>query len=80
MEAVGLQSAVRDICLIIIGDGEAARQIARRRVAAGGRLLLLWTNHLPARSFIASGFSWAPSVLIGGDLLYSWPHGGTKER
>ncbi|CAK0794078.1 unnamed protein product, partial [Prorocentrum cordatum] len=50
----------RDVCLIVVGCGRDARELARRRCAAHGRLLVLWTGTPPAGSYQPSKFTWCP--------------------
>mmetsp|Transcript_125944 Transcript_125944/g.305997 ORF Transcript_125944/g.305997 Transcript_125944/m.305997 type:complete len:680 (-) Transcript_125944:184-2223(-) len=38
---------LRDICIVVIGQGPVAKRLVERRRAAGGRVCLLWTQETP---------------------------------
>jgi len=55
-----MESSVSDVCVIVVGAGEQAFELARARLKAHGRLAMLWTTVPPSGTFEGSEFTWLP--------------------
>jgi hypothetical protein len=57
-------ASLSDVLLVVVGTGEQAEQLCRRRLAAGGRLLWLHTDQPPLVAPLGDAFAFRPPPQV----------------